>query len=181
MSSHALLYVVVAVVAWVVSWRLKNARVRRALMLGTSYVLYASWGLLFLGLLVFSSLLNYALRRRPLATAVWSDTRGGRRLQSCTPRHVQIRADDSALLPDASVATAVAAIGLPVGISFWTFQALSYLFDVYQGTAPKPSLSEWLLYMAFWPTVLSGPICRCLPCFRNFGDWPTTLRRGCRP
>jgi len=173
MSSHALLYVVVAVVAWAVSWRLKNARVRRALMLGTSYVLYASWGLLFLGLLVFSSLLNYgfgvALSRRPSGAIL----AGGVVCNLALLGTFKYVPTILPLLPDASVATAVAAIGLPVGISFWTFQALSYLFDVYQGTAPKPSLSEWLLYMAFWPTVLSGPICRLSTLHPQFRDWPT--------
>jgi alginate O-acetyltransferase complex protein AlgI len=49
---------------------------------------------------------------------------------------------------------------LPVGMSFWTFQALSYLFDLYFEEELDPSLLEFCLYMAFWPTVLSGPICR---------------------
>ena len=47
-----------------------------------------------------------------------------------------------------------------VGLSFYTFQAMSYLVDVYRGFDDRPSLGEFLLYMAFWPTVLSGPICR---------------------
>jgi alginate O-acetyltransferase complex protein AlgI len=51
-------------------------------------------------------------------------------------------------------------IVMPIGISFWTFQALSYLFDIYHEEELDPSLLEFCLYMAFWPTVLSGPICR---------------------
>jgi D-alanyl-lipoteichoic acid acyltransferase DltB (MBOAT superfamily) len=49
---------------------------------------------------------------------------------------------------------------MPIGISFWTFQALSYLFDLYQEKDVAPSLLEFCLYLAFWPTVLSGPVCR---------------------
>jgi alginate O-acetyltransferase complex protein AlgI len=49
---------------------------------------------------------------------------------------------------------------MPLGISFWTFQALSYLFDVYREEEIDPSLLEFCLYLAFWPTVTSGPICR---------------------
>ncbi len=59
---------------------------------------------------------------------------------------------------------------MPVGVSFWTFQALSYLFDVYREEDLDPSLTEFCLYMAFWPTVLSGPVCRLpdmLPQFRE--------------
>src|SRR5436190_14553066 len=59
---------------------------------------------------------------------------------------------------------------LPVGMSFWTFQGLSYLFDIYFEEELDPSPVEFCLYMAFWPTVLSGPICRLpsmLPQFRR--------------
>src|SRR5262249_8135406 len=51
-------------------------------------------------------------------------------------------------------------IVMPVGMSFWTFQALSYLFDLYREEELDPSLLEFCLYIAFAPTVLSGPICR---------------------
>jgi alginate O-acetyltransferase complex protein AlgI len=59
---------------------------------------------------------------------------------------------------------------LPLGISFWTFQAMSYLFDLYRGEELDPSLVEFALYMAFFPVVISGPICRLpdmLPQFRS--------------
>lgn len=48
---------------------------------------------------------------------------------------------------------------LPVGISFFTFQALSYTIDIYrQKENVIPSLLDFSLYTAFFPTVLSGPI-----------------------
>jgi alginate O-acetyltransferase complex protein AlgI len=59
---------------------------------------------------------------------------------------------------------------MPVGISFWTFQGLSYLIDTYLEEEIDPTLLEFCLYMAFWPTVLSGPVCRLpkmLPQFRR--------------
>src|SRR5256885_14506132 len=55
-------------------------------------------------------------------------------------------------------------------MSYWTFQGLSYLFDIYFEEELDPSLLEFCLYMAFWPTVLTGPICRLptlLPQFRQ--------------
>jgi alginate O-acetyltransferase complex protein AlgI len=54
----------------------------------------------------------------------------------------------------------LARIAMPLGISFWTFQALSYLFDLYREEELDPTLREFALYMCFAPTVLSGPICR---------------------
>lgn len=49
---------------------------------------------------------------------------------------------------------------LPIGISFWTFQGLSHLFDQYRGEDLDPTLLELCVYMSFAPTVISGPICR---------------------
>ena len=49
----------------------------------------------------------------------------------------------------------------PLGISFFTFQALSYLFDVYRGKYPaERNLANYALYVAFFPSVIAGPINR---------------------
>lgn len=48
---------------------------------------------------------------------------------------------------------------LPVGISFFTFQALSYTIDVYRGKIiEKTTFLDFALFVAFFPTILSGPI-----------------------
>ncbi|MBP7737014.1 MAG: MBOAT family protein [Spirochaetes bacterium] len=48
---------------------------------------------------------------------------------------------------------------LPVGLSFYTFQALSYTVDVYRGTRePERHFGMFALYVSFFPTLLSGPI-----------------------
>ena len=50
---------------------------------------------------------------------------------------------------------------LPMGISFYTMQAMSYLFDVYhKKIEPDTNLGRLLLYMSFFPNVMEGPICR---------------------
>jgi D-alanyl-lipoteichoic acid acyltransferase DltB (MBOAT superfamily) len=58
---------------------------------------------------------------------------------------------------------------LPVGISFYTFQALSYTVDVYRGErAPERHLGVFALYVAFFPQLVAGPIersTRLLPQF----------------
>jgi alginate O-acetyltransferase complex protein AlgI len=51
-------------------------------------------------------------------------------------------------------------LALPLGISFWTFQAMSYLFDLYRGEELDPSFFEFALYMVFFPVTISGPVCR---------------------
>jgi len=50
---------------------------------------------------------------------------------------------------------------LPLGISFYTFQTLSYTIDVYRGTLkPSKTLREFALFVAFFPQLVSGPILR---------------------
>ncbi len=52
-------------------------------------------------------------------------------------------------------------IALPIGISFYTFQAVSYVADVYRGTVPaRKSLLHTALYISFFPQLIAGPIVR---------------------
>jgi D-alanyl-lipoteichoic acid acyltransferase DltB (MBOAT superfamily) len=77
--------------------------------------------------------------------------------------------DAAANLPFSSL-QGFAHLALPLGISFWTFQAMSYLFDLYREEELDPSFAEFALYMAFFSVAISGPICRMpdmLPQFRQ--------------
>jgi D-alanyl-lipoteichoic acid acyltransferase DltB (MBOAT superfamily) len=57
--------------------------------------------------------------------------------------------------------TFVENIILPIGISFFTFHAISYVVDLGRGTIRRPmSLLDFLLYMAFFPHLVAGPIVR---------------------
>lgn len=47
---------------------------------------------------------------------------------------------------------------IPVGISFYMFQALSYLIDVYQGAQAEKNFGRYALYLGFFPQVVAGPI-----------------------
>ena len=47
---------------------------------------------------------------------------------------------------------------LPIGISFFTFQALSYVVDVYRGTTKVDNLFNVGLYISFFPQLIAGPI-----------------------
>ena len=50
---------------------------------------------------------------------------------------------------------------LPIGISFYTFQAISYVVDVHRGTLAKPaSLLSFATYITFFPQLVAGPIVR---------------------
>lgn len=50
---------------------------------------------------------------------------------------------------------------LPVGISFYTFQSISYIVDVYKGrVAPTRTWLEYLFFLSFFPALVAGPIVR---------------------
>lgn len=49
---------------------------------------------------------------------------------------------------------------LPIGISFYTFQSISYLVDVYRNKIELPKFQNYLLYMTFFPHLVAGPIVR---------------------
>jgi alginate O-acetyltransferase complex protein AlgI len=160
MTSQALLYVIAVPILWLAIRCFRAVRSRQALLLLASWLLYASWGIGFLSLLVCSSILNYFFGRllaaRQSAGRLWVGILANLALLG-TFKYVP---ELLPLLSRTRLAPAIAHIVLPIGISFWTFQALSFLLDTYRGDQLNPSLMEFLLYMAFWPTVLSGPICR---------------------
>jgi D-alanyl-lipoteichoic acid acyltransferase DltB (MBOAT superfamily) len=54
----------------------------------------------------------------------------------------------------------LSALLLPIGISFYTFQSISYLVDVYQKKVRVPDFHDYLLYMTFFPHLVAGPIVR---------------------
>ncbi len=52
-------------------------------------------------------------------------------------------------------------LAMPIGISFFTFQGLAYVIDLYRGRGVRAaSLLDFLLFIAFFPKLLAGPICR---------------------
>ncbi len=148
---------------------------RLPILLIASYVLYLTWGGWFAGVLLASTGMNFFLGK-------WI-----RRSLSRLALTMSVLLNLALLsifkyLPDAAVNVPLASLqgfahlALPLGISFWTFQAMSYLFDLYRGEELDPSFSEFALYMAFFPVAISGPICRMpdmLPQFRseNVTSW----------
>lgn len=58
---------------------------------------------------------------------------------------------------------------LPVGISFYTFQTLSYTIDIYRGdTKPEKDFLTFALYVSFWPQLVAGPIERSFQLLPQF-------------
>ena len=63
----------------------------------------------------------------------------------------------------------LSAIVLPIGISFYTFQAVSYVIDVWRGDLePDPNLFRFTAYLTFFPQLIAGPIVRYADVADNF-------------
>jgi alginate O-acetyltransferase complex protein AlgI len=71
---------------------------------------------------------------------------------------------------------------LPLAISFFTFNALSYVIDVYGGKyAPSRSFLDVLLYILFFPHLVAGPIVRAGYFLPQLERPPTDRKNYCRP
>jgi len=143
--------------------------VRQTTLLIASYVLYLSWGVWFTAVLATSTVVNFlvgrVLRRRPSGFILFLGIAFNLALLGA----FKYLPEASMHLPFSSLRS-FAHVAMPLGISFWTFQAMSYLFDLYQGEEIDPTFGEFALYMAFFPVTISGPVCRLsemLPQFRS--------------
>ncbi len=169
MLFRGVFYILVFLVCVAVCAKARSRALRQIVILLGSYALYLSWGSWFGIVLLGSTLMNFLLGK-------WLQRR-----QSRVALLVGILLNLSVLasfkyLPEISLQLPFSALqrwshlALPLGISFWTFQAMSYLFDLYRSEELDPTLFEFALYMAFFPVVISGPICRLpdmLPQFRS--------------
>lgn len=144
-------------------------RYRWALLLVASYYFYAAWAVEYLIWIAVSTLLGYVL-----ALQIARTSRQGRRKALLAlgiasnlgllfaVKYARFFSDSlGALLGRFNVLYHVPAfqILLPVGISFYTFQTLSYLIDVYRGQKePERHVGIFALYVSFFPQLVAGPI-----------------------
>jgi alginate O-acetyltransferase complex protein AlgI len=162
-------YVVGFLICVLVFANVQSRVARQAVLLVASYALYLTWAPWFAAVLLASTIMNYLvggwLRRKtaalPLATGIV--------LNLALLSVFKYLPEAAVELPFSSLQR-FAHLALPLGISFWTFQALSYLLDLYREEELDPSFVEFALYMAFFPVTISGPVCRMpdmLPQFRS--------------
>ncbi|HSC23901.1 MAG TPA: MBOAT family protein [Casimicrobiaceae bacterium] len=156
--------------ATIVAYFALPARWRNGVLLVASLVFYA-WGeLSYVPLILGSVAFNWAMgmaigasptpaaRRRRLAFAV-----AGNLGVLAVFKYANFAvANIDALAPVLGMPpVALAAIPLPLGISFFTFHAISYVVDVYKRTATaQRSAREFALYILLFPQLIAGPIIR---------------------
>ena len=132
------LYAVALLIGLAIFVKVRSRGARQAVLLIGSYALYATWGLWFAAVLLASTVMNFLfgrwLRRKPSALVLWI----GIICNLLLLGSFKYLPGFAASLPFASLQQ-FAHIALPLGISFWTFQAMSYLFDLYRGEELDPT------------------------------------------
>ena len=74
------------------------------------------------------------------------------------------------------------ALLLPLGISFFTFQQLSFVIDAYHGQVPGYGLLEYMLFVTYFPQLIAGPIVthdELVPQFKDKSRWKVDWRNFC--
>jgi D-alanyl-lipoteichoic acid acyltransferase DltB (MBOAT superfamily) len=155
-------------------------RWRWGLLLVASYLFYMAWQAEYALLLLFSTVVNFGIAWW-LATV---DRPGLRRLLLAASLIINLgllfvfkylgffgpAAQDLLQFFNIPYTVPLVHLVLPVGISFYTFQTMSYTIDVYRGVQPvERNLGIFALYIAFFPQLVAGPIERSthlLPQFR---------------
>ncbi|HYS46921.1 MAG TPA: MBOAT family O-acyltransferase [Rhizomicrobium sp.] len=148
---------------------------RRVFLLLASYAFYAWWRADFLLLLCGSTLVNYGIGREIERRRVWQQDRRGLLIAGLAFNLGLISLFKYDTL---FVGTANDLMGfglplphffLPLAISFFTFEQISYLVDADAGKAHNYSLLDYALFVAYFPHLIAGPIVRhddLIPQFR---------------
>lgn len=153
------------------SWLLMHRRTPwKLFVLGASYVFYGAWDWRYLLLLAGSAAVNQAV-----AVAIdASDDERARRIRLAVGVAANLGVLGWFKYYGFFVSSARNALGefgitpplplleivLPVGISFFTFQAMSYVIDVYRRQIPVAPWLDTFVYLAFFPQLVAGPIVR---------------------
>ncbi|HVS64977.1 MAG TPA: MBOAT family protein [Thermoanaerobaculia bacterium] len=166
-------------------WALPANRPRKVWLLLMSYVFYAAWDWRFLSLIWISTLVDYLVgialgrteragRRRALLIASLTVNLGMLGFFKYFGFFVDSAAGLGALL-GFTLHRSTLEIVLPVGISFYTFQTLSYSIDVYRRKIePARNLLDLALFVGFFPQLVAGPIVRAadfLPQLARIRRW----------
>jgi len=148
----------------------KKLVLRNSFLLLSSYIFYAAWDVRFLSLLILSTAVDFIIgnqigklplnssRRKPLLYVSLGVNLG----MLGVFKYFDFFSSSFALLVHSlgyETSPILLHWVLPVGISFYTFQTLSYTLDVYTGSLkPTKNLLNFSLFVSFFPQLVAGPI-----------------------
>lgn len=148
----------------------RTVRMRNIFIIAVSYIFYGWWSWKFLLLIGFTSLCSY-ISGLAIGAAWKRDNRRGARWYCglniavnlgilCLFKYYNFFVNEFARhFLDGNTSGLLVKLILPVGISFYTFQALSYSIDVYRRKLPPTrDITAFFAYIAFFPQLVAGPI-----------------------
>lgn len=172
MNFISLQFILFLLVLFLIS-TLAPIRFRKIILLVASYVFYATWSLPFIAVILITTTFDYGMshiiqnappereRRRKLALVAGL---GVNLLILAFFKYTPFLLDNGYTLAKlfgyAGPPPMALSIILPLGISFYTFEAISYLVDVYRGKPAAANLLDYNFYIMYFPHLISGPIIR---------------------
>ncbi|HYD11872.1 MAG TPA: MBOAT family protein [Allosphingosinicella sp.] len=170
------------------TWSLKASNEwRKIVLLVASWYFYGAWDTRFVALLMASGILNWGAARlivaaedRPKLRKVWLaigiainlTILGFFKYYGFFMEQVEHLLHSLGWERDLYIMQVV----LPVGISFFTFQGMSYVIDIYRRKTEPASLLDMVLLMSFFPHLVAGPIVRASHLIPQFKKVPELTR-----
>lgn len=167
-------------------WSTRRVTIRNTVLLIASYYFYAYWDWRFCGLLLLSTIVDFNCAKRIHKSENQKSRRNWLLVSLvvnlgvlATFKYCNFFIDTARpLLQSMGLSGQTLNVILPVGISFYTFQTLSYTIDVFRGRL-KPT-DRWLnfsLYVAFFPQLVAGPIVRARELLPQLENQPAFSKR----
>ena len=171
MTFDSLTFAVFLALTFVAYWATPSWTARKALVLACSYLFYAAWNPFFVVLIIATTAFDWFAARWMDRTRILSRRKAIMAASIAINlsalgffKYAQFFVDNAVdLLRIFNVDYKPLPLGilLPVGISFYTFESLSYVIDVYRKRiAVSKSLLDYSLYVTFFPHLVAGPILR---------------------
>lgn len=183
MLFHSLEFAVFLPVVFAIYWLVPRKRIQlqNLVIVAASYVFYGWWDWRFLGLLIGSSvgdfvlgiLIGSAQRKSMRLVFLWISIAVNAGLLVFFKYYDFFVGNfvDAFTIFGYRLHISTLRVILPVGISFYTFQSLSYTIDVYRGALrPTRRLLEFLAYVSFFPQLVAGPIERATHLLPQFSS-----------
>src|ERR1044072_1569896 len=155
----------------IILYRLLPHRGQNYMLLAASYIFYGYWDWRFLFIMLFSTVVDYfaaifigeSKSQRVRKTILVASICVQLGLLGLFNYYAFFAHEFSALLArlNVPVSLPVLSVLLPVGISFYTFQTMSYTIDVYRGQFKyTKNFIDFALFVSFFPHLVAGPIVR---------------------
>ena len=181
MLFHNWHFAIFFVIVYLVYLPLRNTRFHLHWLLAASYFFYGWWNPLYLLIIGYSTAVNYCavvlMQRNPQKKRFWLVVSivNSLGLLGFFKYGVFVTDNLNALLSLLRAPFTIPAPGMlfPVGISFYTFQAISYTIDFYRGkTERETSFIRFATFVSLFPRLLAGPIERAGNLLPQFAERP---------